>query len=378
MTIGEGPIYAVPNGLVFNVDGRVGAPPEAGTFTGFHCPDIPHNGVVVAAPRPAACASPHARCRRHVHLQAAGGACGSCGGATAPSGFLCTAAHNWMTAADCLCTILHQQVKVCTLHNTAGAGACTTVGCAHPLVPAYSCGDPTHWQDTNAVCAGGGGLCGLATQLVFACGANRHPVAATPCPTCGAGAAASATHACLTHVQSEHVAPGGPCPQCAQALVAGPRSLVQDWAAFAELVMGGVAVADPGGPPFPVNDQSIITRTVVTDTISGLITSDTTVVNPVNQAPLEVPEPPLPVIAPTTDSGLMSNPRTRTWVSGSLTLTSVKQTASVTVGTTRTDTTTITTSRTGNVQGQWAHLFAQQGRLYIYPVQPLPQAATVP
>jgi len=372
MTIDGGPIYAVPNGLVFNVDGRPTAP-QAGTFTGFRCPDAPHNGAVVNAPRPPACLRDHARCDWHYHTQAAGGACVRCSTATiAGPGFPCTTVGHWMLATPCTCGLDLSAKKIveCPAHGSLGIGGCSTVGCTAPQVDLYGCGITGHYQAAPSACKGNVGLCGSATTLLYYCNAAAHLVGVNPCPGCGAPTAALMTNMCNRHTHTEHVAPGSNCTFCGNVLVADPRPLAQDWTPITA-VGPAALVPDPGGP-CAVNDQSTITRTVVTDTVSGLVTSDTTVVHPANRAPLEVPQ-----VAPNNDTGALSNPRTRTWLTPPLTLTCVHSSVTLVTGTTTTVTTTITTSRTGNVQAAWANLFAQQGALYIYPAQALQQAATV-
>ncbi|WAS91221.1 choice-of-anchor D domain-containing protein [Nannocystis punicea] len=342
MTIAQGPIYTVANGLVFNVDGRTGSPPQAGTFVGnYRCPDHPHHGNLIAGPSPIHCAQQHYECGAgHPHYQT-GTHCTRCQAAL-QQWYQCTTPHQGWSANCSECgaagTVGGQ---ACPTHPwIAGPGPCST--CATATVDWYQCPNNPHW-------------------FAGAC-PKGHAVAAYPRRMCPTG-----------HPHTEYAA--GNCCDCGAALALVQRKLDNNWTNLAAIVTAA-AVPDPGGP-YAVNDQSVITRTVVTDLTAGRVTSDTTVVTPPGQAPIDIPVAPLPVVAPTTDTGAFSNPRTRTWVSGPLTLTSVTQTVSNTVGTTQTDTTTITTTRTGNVQGQWANLFAQQGSLYIYPVRQLPDAATV-
>lgn len=357
MSIGEGPVYAVTDGLAFNVDGQVSQRPDASVFGGSNrCPDHAHQSTLISTPGRATCSQPHAKCTRHRHMQTAAGPCIRCGNPT-QLGAVCGAVH-FPSGPVCSCGATGlPRLHYCDYCGNPNIGGPCCPGYAQ--IPAYRC-PAGHLQDAAGACTLYMGCSEVAVEA-YLC-TTPHFVTGAICPDCGGPT--TPTHKCSAqHDHTEHVA-GGSCQVCQRTLQAEGRKLGPLQTPVP--ATGPTPVADPS----PVNEQSKVTRTVVKDVRTGDIISDTTTRQPPDQPPIE-----LPLSPPTTDT-VAGAARTRTWVTGALTLTSVEETDTTTAGDKRTETTKVTTSRRGTVHAEHSRLFAQQTALYVFPARDLPPAKT--
>ena len=352
MNIALGPSYVVPNGLLFNVDGRNGPAyvPQAGTLTGHRCPDHPHAGAVVPAalPVPVNCPQQHFTCAGHrlAHYQNAG-PCQRCNQAMIPFSN-CT--HHLSTAANCAWC-------------GAGGLARTHTRCIN------------HGVRLGAVC----GLCPVVGLPLYQCGGN-HRFNGVAC-TCGSLNAAAPTGlvVCTRHAQTEYAI--GFCRFCNAALQPETRPLKTT--VFVPLAVPTVvAVPDPG-VGLPVNDQTVTTEVKTRNSVTGA-TTELSSVAPAGAAPIE-----LPSAAPTTDAKVRdavanstTRTRTRTWdtmAAGALVL-RLTCTVAVTTqvaGNVTTVSQVTTTARAGTIQAGYAQLIAVQSQLHIFAAAALPNAAVV-
>jgi hypothetical protein len=370
MAIDRGPVYTVPNGLVFNVDAGDGsAAGEVVDRTQYRCLFTAHATIHNAAGN--CTAATHYGCEEHDHHGVANSAtCDICNAELVASytPFTCSAAtHNFMNMAAPDCWSCKRPLTAwyacAAKHGRIGPGACT-LPCVLPTVPAGWCYACNAWSPLG-VCT----TCPANVTPLGQCTHATHHVTANPCPLCNAVSVAHNRKRCSRHKQRSLAnAACGFCGKAVAPVVA--QAYVQNWTPYVPTTTNPVA-----DPTRVFTEQTVTTTTEVTIQSVGVPVIDVSK-GPGGPTPLAVPGG-----MPTTTVG-----NTRTWNSAASGIANTAVTSTrveVTVvdpnggDPKTTKTTTVTTRHDTTLTAGQAALFAGPGSVSVYPVKDIPEAETV-
>jgi hypothetical protein len=347
MDIDQGASYVVPNGLLFNVDGRVGPTfaPQAGVHTATRCPDHAHPNALVAPTLH--CPLPHYVCNTRHFLFLPGGNCPRCNRA-AVSMHSCT---NHTSLDPNCCGVLRVRTHTrCITHGDSAGVACLGGGCNYAVKALYTC-NGAHWSVGPCTCVLG-------------------PSAVQPWLACPGG-----------HGHTQYTANiGDPAPNCAIAgcgalmVNDNPRPTGTHYNALVELA--NATVANPGAA-YAVNDQTVTTYVRRINATTRVLISEQSTTLPADTAALALPPGPP---ANTVNNALLNDiTTTRTWttnaLAGALTFTCTMRLTTATANNVLTTTVVTTMQRQGNITAAQHRLVAGDTKIHIFPAANLPNAA---